>query len=159
VRKIEPVQIRMIHVAVGQLGLSDDTYRDILHGHYKAESCKDLTYAQASALIDHFKTLGFRIKTVGRAPRARRTSAANVAYLPSREQLDLIDNLKVQIKWQLQDGYQRWLAKYLKISRITTSAQAQRAIEGLKGMLTNQNKGCHCEAALSRRGNLGEERE
>ena len=138
-RRIDPVQIKMIHVAVGQLGLSDDTYRDILHGHYKAESCKDLSYTQASALIDHFKTLGFRIKTVGRAPRARRTSAANVAYLPSREQLDLIDNLKVQIKWQLQDGFQRWLTKYIKTDRVRTSAQAQRAIEGLKGMIKNVN--------------------
>ena len=55
-------------------------------------------------------------------------------------QLDMIDGLKAEIKWQYADGYERWLAKYLKISRIATSAQAQRAIEGLKGMLANQQR-------------------
>lgn len=130
----------MIHVAVGQLGLSDDTYRDILHGHYKAESCKDLTYAQASALIDHFKTLGFKIKSVGRDRRSRRNTARNVTFLPSREQFALIDQLKVQIKWHLSDGYERWLAKYIHTTHVRTADQARRCIEGLKGMLDNQEK-------------------
>jgi hypothetical protein len=139
-KSINPTQIKIIHTAVSKLGLSDQIYRDILHGHYKAESCKDLSYAQASALIDHFKTLGFRIKSVGRDRRSRRNTARNVTFLPSREQFALIDQLKVQIKWQLTDGFQRWLAKYLKISRITTSAQAQRCIEGLKGMIKNSKQ-------------------
>ena len=138
-KSIEPVQVRMIHVAVGQLGLSDQIYRDILHGHFKAESCKDLSYAQASDLIDHFKTLGFRIKTVGRDRRSRRNTALNVVSIPSRDQLDLIDNLKVQITWKFADGFTRWLTKYIKTDRVRTSAQAQRAIEGLKGMIKNQH--------------------
>lgn len=139
--KIAANQIKILHTAISQLGLSDDTYRDILHGHYGVDSCKSLTYTQASQLIDHFKTLGFRIKSVGRDRRSRRSTAraANVVALPSREQYALIDQLKVQIKWQYQDGFKRWLAKYLKVSRIATSAQAQRAIEGLKGMIKNQN--------------------
>lgn len=153
-KKIDPVQIKMIHVAVGQLGLSDDTYRDILHGHYKAESCKDLSYSQASALIDHFKTLGFRIKSVGRAPRARRSSARNVTFLPSPVQLQLLNDLAAQVTWKFDDGFTRWLTKYIKTDKVRTSAQAQRAIEGLKGLLMNQNKKGHCEPSLDRRGNL-----
>ena len=141
-RLIEPVQIRMIHVAVGQLGLSDDIYRDILHGHFKVASSKDLTYAQASALIDHFKKLGFKI--VGRDRRsrrnpARRNPARNVTFLPSSMQLDMIDTLATQVAWKYADGFTRWLAKYIKTDKIRTSAQAQRAIEGLKGMLKNQH--------------------
>jgi hypothetical protein len=137
-RKITPTQCKIVHIAVAQLGLSDQIYRDILWSQHKALSCTDLNYHQASNLIDHFKTLGFRIKTVGRAKHARRNTARNVTFLPSPDQIDMINSLAAQVAWKYADGFQRWLAKYLKISRIATSAQAQRAIEGLKGMLKNQ---------------------
>jgi hypothetical protein len=180
-RKIEPVQIKMIHTAISTLGISDDAYRDILHCQYKAQSCTELNYVQASNLIDHFKTLGFKIKKnpsqspfhpkgyetkKGRSYKnnspfskggTRGILPANVVQLPSPDQLDLIDVLAGQITWKFEDGYLRWLAKYIKVSRITTAPQASRAIEGLKGMLANQNKDCHCEASLGRRGNLNED--
>ncbi|MFA5754261.1 MAG: phage protein GemA/Gp16 family protein [Patescibacteria group bacterium] len=140
-RRIDPKQIQLIHIAKEQRGLSDVEYRDLIAGQTKGQktSSKDLTYIEADAVINYFvKTLGFKI--VGRDRRSRRkyAHAANVVAMPSRDQLDLIDNLKVQIKWQLQDGFQRWLAKYIKTDRVRTAAQAQRAIEGLKGMIKNQ---------------------
>lgn len=61
VRMIEPLQVKMIHTAVAALRLSDEDYRTILLGHYKKKSCKELTYFEASRLIDYFKSLGFII--------------------------------------------------------------------------------------------------
>lgn len=141
-KKIEPKQVQLIHIAQNQCGVPDEQYREIIAGRTggKKTSCTDLTYAEADAVISYFvKTLGFKIKSVGR-PRARRRATGNIAYLPSREQLDLIDSLKVQIKWNLMDGFMRWLAKYIHTDRVRTADQARRAIEGLKGMMKNQNK-------------------
>jgi hypothetical protein len=117
---------------------------------YKASSCTDLTYFQASRLIDHFKALGFKIpkrKKYTKGTSAiqdhlppRRDMPPNVFVLPTRDQLDMIDALAGQIIWKLEDGFQRWLAKYIKVSRVTTAVQASRAIEGLKGMLANQQR-------------------
>jgi hypothetical protein len=142
-KMIEPKQKQLIHIAQSQCKLSDVEYRDIIAGQTKGKktSSKDLTYFEADAVINYFvKTLGFKI--VGRDRRsrrspARRSSARNVTFLPSTDQLNMIDTLKVQIQWQLADGFQRWLAKYIKTDRVRTSAQAQRAIEGLKGMIKN----------------------
>ncbi len=153
-------QKQLIHIAKAQCGLSDVEYRDLIAGHNKRgkDSSADLTYAEADAVINYFvKTLGFKIKsnyirTSGEYRRKRWAYAnsrrsgnkplpGNVVAMPSAMQLDMIATLSAQVAWKYADGYQRWLAKYLKISRITTSAQAQRAIEGLKGMIKNQVKG------------------
>jgi len=51
-----------------------------------------------------------------------------------------IDALGAQVAWKYADGFQRWLAKYVKTDKIRTSAQASRCIEGLKGMLKNSKE-------------------
>jgi len=134
---INAKQIKIVHTAISALGLTDEIYRDMLHGHYQVQSCKSLTYAQASDLIDHFKTLGFKVVVRDRRSR-RRASGGNIHYLPSREQFALIDKLKAQIKWQLTDGFERWLVKYVRTDRVRTADQARRCIEGLKKMLEHQ---------------------
>lgn len=149
VRKIESIQVKMIHTAVSKLGLSDEEYRETLEGRYGKASCKGLTYAEASCLIDWFKTLGFRIER-----RRRHTAAtpsrdvflalppkdrpANVVLLPSRDQLDMIDTLAKKVAWKVEDGFSRWRKKYMKIDRIKTAGQASDVIEGLKGLLDHQ---------------------
>jgi len=62
VRKIEKIQIKLIKIAQKQIGLSDDEYRTILSDRYWVNSCTQLSYKDASDLIDHFKELGFRMK-------------------------------------------------------------------------------------------------
>lgn len=159
--KIDPKQIKMIHCAIARLGLSDDEYRTILAGQYRKESCKAMTYAEASRLIDYFKGLGFVIqpRNVGIAPRAIRQAArsgnapnkagsrrgplpGNVVALPSREQLDMIDALASKIIWRFEDGFSRWMKKYMKIDRVITAKQAEAVIEGLKGTLKHQDGDC-----------------
>lgn len=152
-RRIEPLQIKMIHTAVAKLCISDDEYRTILQGHFKVSSCKGLTYFQATKLIDYFKTLGFKIPrrkkyTKGTLNRTdiyrsvpRNKYPPNVVFLPTRDQLNMIDALAGQVAWKLEDGFQRWLQKYFKITKIKTEWQASNVIEGLKKMLEHQVDG------------------
>ena len=149
VRKIEPLQIKIIHTAVARLGLNDDIYRTILHRFSGKESSTDMTYLEASQTIDYFKTLGFKIPrrkkyTKGTPARQdyrsvpRKERPSNVFVLPSRDQLDMIDALAGQVKWKVEGGFNLWVKKYYKIDRIKTEWEASDVIEGLKKLIDHQ---------------------
>jgi phage gp16-like protein len=53
-------QIAVLHVAKTKLCLDDDTYRDILEAHGGARSAKSLDYKGFLAVMEHFKTCGFK---------------------------------------------------------------------------------------------------
>jgi hypothetical protein len=156
-KRIEAVQRKLIHVAQAQLGLADEDYRGIIAAQTKGKkhSSKDLTYWEADAVINYFvQTLGFVIKsnyirTAGAARRTRwrppkiercfgQNNLNNLFVLPSRDQLDMINALAEKITWKVEDGFQRWLKKYIKIDRIKTAGEASDTIEGLKGLLAHQ---------------------
>jgi phage gp16-like protein len=48
-----------IHIAKKELGLDDDTYRDILHVQFKKRSSADLSDLQCTRLLQHFEALGW----------------------------------------------------------------------------------------------------
>jgi len=137
-------QIQLIHVARTRIGMNDDDYRLMLQGRYGKGSSKDLTYGQAHDLIEFFKTLGFKLEPKRRERTAKRPVAGklpgNVVVLASHEQLNLIEILKERVAWRFSDGYERWLSKFLKTSSIRTESEARKVIEGLKGLLRNQEK-------------------
>lgn len=147
-KMIDGKQVQLIHVAKAKLGLSDDDYRLIIRTQTKKESCKELTYVQASHLIDYFKTLGFSIKRRYRTPdrgahrrNRRRHLPGNVVFLPSFYQIEMVEALAAKIAWRVEGGYLLWLKKYMKIARIRTAEEAEKVIEGLKGMLAHQIEG------------------
>ena len=147
VRMIEPVQVKMIHTAIAKLGLSDDDYRTILQGRFKKKSSTALTYTEAHNLIEYFKALGFKItrrtKERGYSRRVRRLHLKDkVVFLPTIQQMNLIEILVKKVDWLYEDGYERWRKKYMKIGRITTTEEASTVIEGLKGLIAHQ-KGEH----------------
>jgi hypothetical protein len=144
-------QKQLIHIAKAQCGLSDVEYRDLLAGQTKGEktSCSDLSYDEADAVINYFvKTLGFKIKEKYTAKeraakkyaerRWRKGRPSNVYCLATHDQLNKISSLAGQIKWRVEDGFHRWMKKYMRINSIKTDDEACKVIEGLKGMLANQ---------------------
>jgi hypothetical protein len=150
---IEPVQIKLIHIAKSKLGLDDEAYRAMLWGEFRVESSKSLSYAQAHQLIERFKTMGFSVVPKYRTPdrgnfrsRAPRRAPlpANVIRIISVDQAEMIEALAGKIVWKFADGYLRWLKKYMKIDRVKTAGQASDVIEGLKKLLDHQrgNDGC-----------------
>jgi len=141
---IQPIQIQLIHIAKGDLGLTDELYRDMLGEMFGAESSKDLTATQADQLIDEFKARGFRI--VSRHPRpARRAKGKNVVHLASQAEIDKLNAVAGLIKWELTDGLQRFLSSRVGIKggKVRTAGEAYRAIEALKKLFENGMKKLH----------------
>lgn len=152
-RMIEPKQNQLIHIAKAQLFLSEDKYRSIIEGQNKRgkTSSADLTYFEADAVINYFiKTLGFKIKEKYTAKeraakkysmrRWRAGKPSNIYCLATHDQLNMISALATQIKWRVEDGFHRWMKRYMRIERIKTDDEACKVIEGLKGMLANQER-------------------
>ena len=128
-KEITPAQIQLIHSAKAQLGISDAEYRALLR-LYDAVSCKDLDYESASALIDEPRRKGFRISG---APTAKRPRGVTGLITPA--QVKYLSALIGQVDWRMEDGYERLCIKIIKKRRPTTSREAGRMIECLKGML------------------------
>jgi hypothetical protein len=136
-KRITKKQIILIHLALNQLKISREQY-EIMLSDYWAKSSVDLSFKDAEHLIDRFVKLGFKIVTK-HTPRPSR-KGTNIIDLTSPQQLALIEHLREEIRWHVEDGYFRWLRKWLKKDRITTSREASRVIEGLKGMLARQQR-------------------
>ncbi|NUM72256.1 MAG: regulatory protein GemA [Ignavibacteriaceae bacterium] len=68
--KISPKQITLIHTAKSRLGISEDNYRSLLASH-NAQSSKDLTADQATAVIATLAKMGFKTAQHTRTGQAR----------------------------------------------------------------------------------------
>lgn len=54
------IELAKIHIAAQQLGLDDDTYRDMLWSIGRVRSAKDLDLAGRDAVLKHLVACGFR---------------------------------------------------------------------------------------------------
>lgn len=54
--------IQLIHIAKGQLGLDDDTYRAALFGSAGKRSCSQMSLPELNQVLEHFKKAGFKAK-------------------------------------------------------------------------------------------------
>lgn len=126
--------IQVIHVAKGQLGMDDDTYRNMLKQLTQKDSTKQLTIGQLSRIITHLQGLGFKIQS--------KTKSKQVAPQDPQSQ-------KIRALWrnlhevgQVNDPSEAALSKYVK--RITSieslawlnTEQASQVIETLKKWLS-----------------------
>lgn len=55
-------ELAKIHLAAKQLGMDDDTYRDMLWAIARVRSAKDLDEAGRRRVLDHLKAVGFKPK-------------------------------------------------------------------------------------------------
>ncbi|MFB3926405.1 MAG: phage protein GemA/Gp16 family protein [Syntrophales bacterium] len=151
---INKTQLRLIHIAISQLRLDDVTYRAMLSERFGVSSSKELSYREASELIDFFKKTGFRLRTKRNAPENpcwpcvprlyREKLPDNVLVLASPQQLRKIEHLAADIKWRHWNGFRLWMKKYFHIEQVKTSIEASIVIEALKDMWKRQN-GCACK--------------
>ena len=147
-RPITKAQIKAIHVALSYHGIPDKEYRERLHTDYGAKSCKDLSRRQASELLvtlgrplanppgsqpAQSKT-GRRQKIRNPAPKPTGLSVDGIITLASPAQHALIDELAGEVAWELEDGFRRWLKRSLGLERVRTQGDAQRVIDGLRGL-------------------------
>ena len=53
-------ELGKIHIAKQQLGMDDETYRDMLFAVARVRSAADLDHAGRRAVLDHLKAIGFK---------------------------------------------------------------------------------------------------
>ena len=145
-RHIDKTQIKLIHIAIAKLKISDEDYRRELLTRYFAASCTELSYDEATDFINHLKTRGFRIITrrrEGNGTLRKRKEASqfpNITQLPSPEILRHIEHLRDDIRWFAHDRGLKFIQKYLKKDRPSTMKEAIRLVEVLKSMRERQQK-------------------
>jgi phage gp16-like protein len=103
--------LAQIHIGKKQLGLDDDTYRDMLANLTGLRSCSDMTLAQLYQVIKQLESAGFRRS--GAAPRTRK------AYYSPRSQGQVIDVMRaIWIEMHragiVRDGSEAALTAYAK---------------------------------------------
>lgn len=123
-------QVRAIHVALRRQGIEDADYRALLLDGWGVSSCKDLDRRQAHELIRRLPGAPTRRPRQRETPGPRRLPAG-VVRMATRPQLDLIRDLSREIEWSTPAGLEGWLKRTFGSARLSTSAQARRAIEGL----------------------------
>jgi phage gp16-like protein len=64
-------EIQLIHVARQKVGMDEDTYRALLLDRFGVASSKELDWQQRKQLLEHFKTLGFKVIPSTKRPQAR----------------------------------------------------------------------------------------
>ncbi|ALC15638.1 hypothetical protein DSOUD_0851 [Desulfuromonas soudanensis] len=136
---ITRVQVTLIHVAKGELGIDDDTYRDMLQEMFGAGSSKDLSAAEADDLLEEFKARGFRVVSRHPRPAKKRPQGKNVVHLASAAEIDKLNAVASLIRWRVANGLALFLEKRLAIKggRVRTAREAYLAIEALKKMFEN----------------------
>lgn len=118
-------EIQLIHVARQKVSMDDDIYRALLHDRFGVASSKDMNSNQRSQLLDHFKTLGFKvIKSKTPRPAPAKDKVAQVSKI--RALLIALDNKP--------DAYADGMAKHMfNVDRFEwcTSAQLGKIIAAL----------------------------
>lgn len=54
-------ELAQIHIAQAQLGMDDDTYRNVLWTVARVRSSKDLDWSGRKRVLDHMKACGFKV--------------------------------------------------------------------------------------------------
>lgn len=68
--QLRNAELAQIHIAKAQLGLDDDTYRDVLWAVARVKSSKDLDWTGRKKLLEHFMSKGWKPS----APKKARAS-------------------------------------------------------------------------------------
>lgn len=107
-------ELAKIHLAAKQLGMDDDTYRDMLWAIARVRSAKDLDEAGRRRVLDHLKAVGFKPKPG--SPRAGRPH--NLGSEERGPQLAKIEAMLTSAgrAWAYADGIAK---KMFHVDRVT----------------------------------------
>lgn len=132
--------LAMIHIAKKDLGLDDDTYRDMLWTVARVRSSADLDFSSRIKVLEHLKSRGFKPKQA--------TKAKQKAPLSNEPQHKMIRGLWLELHAvgtvldPSEQAISRFIKNQTKIDRIEwlSTAQASQIIERLKQWLARANK-------------------
>ena len=98
-------ELAQIHIAQAQLGMDDDTYRNVLWTVARVRSSKDLDWSGRKRVLDHMKACGFKV-------RPKRLPTAHNPLAMTKEAIE------AKIATQLKDLGQNWPYAYGVARRI-----------------------------------------
>ena len=128
---ISNAQKTLLHVAKSQLGLDDETYRDLLNAEAGVTSSKDLDNAGLNRVLNRLAKLGFK-NTTHRPPRRRQPNAGALA---TDEQQALIAKLYRDLGWPPGAQQMAFNNKCCKKAWPQTRSDATKIIVGLQRYL------------------------
>lgn len=133
-------QIKTIHTLKGKLGMADESYVALISRiGLGVMTSKDLSSRQATAVISEMEyKLGERPAPRPSKPKVKPAtpskSGGNVIALATPGQQQLISDLVCEVNWHQHGGFAPWLAKMFKLDAVRTKEDAQKVINGLKGL-------------------------
>ncbi len=137
-------ELAQIHIAVQELGMTDDDHRSLLWSVCQVKSAADLDWTGRKRYLDHLKKLGFKPRSKTAKPGQQRVRGPGKAQ-PSRQLAQDAESRKIRALWLLlhqlgavRNPSEESLAAYVK--RITkvdalqwiSGEQAETLIETLK---------------------------
>lgn len=103
-------ELAQIHIAKGQLGMDDGTYRDMLWTVGRVRSASDLDWAGRKRVMDHLKACGARI---GRGTKHKpKRPTPDRAELMAKIEAQLAD---MQLPWNYAHAMARHMFKVEKL--------------------------------------------
>ena len=128
-------EIQLIHVARQKVGMDEDTYRALLHDRFGLSSSTDMDWRQRKQLLDHFKTLGFKVVPSKKRPQSR-PLASDVQSTKIRE-LWLMLHTNGKVRNPDESALAAFVKRQTKVDALQwlTTKQASAVIEELKKWL------------------------
>ena len=104
-QEIRNRELAQIHIARQQLGMDDETYRNVLWTVARVRSSKDLDWSGRKRVLDHMKACGFKVRS-NRLPTAHKPLAMTK------------EAIEAKIAVQLKELGQNWPYAYGVARRI-----------------------------------------
>jgi len=136
-------QIKLIHLAKGRLGLSQEEYVEILLLFGGVRSSKELDPEGFFRVMEHFRELGFEAHFSGifAPPGETHKKPGVLIEMVTPGQRALIRQLESELGWADNPArLENFIIKRFSIKRIRTKVQAIKVIEALKAMLERKGR-------------------
>jgi phage gp16-like protein len=126
-----------VHIARKELGLDEDSYRDVMERITGQRSAAALSDRQLSALLDEFKRLGFNPRSTGAKRAGQRRMATSPHAGKIRALWITLYNLGL-IETPTEAALAAFVRRQAKVEALQwlKPAQADKVIEALKAMAT-----------------------
>ncbi|AKH39406.1 MULTISPECIES: gp16 family protein [Nitrosomonas] len=129
-------ELAQIHIAKIQLGLDDDTYRDILWNIAQVRSSRDLNQASRKRVLEHLTAKGWQKKKPARAQQGKSpTTAIGKAPLMSKIGALLTE---MQLPWTYANGISQQMFKVERVDWCTPQ-QLHKLVAALTYKAQKQN--------------------
>jgi len=119
-------ELAQIHIAKQQLGLDEDTYRQMLWTVGRVTSARDLDHAGRKSVLDHMESRGWKRHAKPKVSDLKKSLVGKVEAL-------LAD---MKLPWSYADGIARQMYKRDKLQWCNTSE-----LRGIITALTNRQRG------------------